>query len=76
MGTINNVYVLNYVANRQISKKKGKMVVLFIDLRAVFDSVDTGALIGMMRKKGIREGLIKRVEEVLKETKNRVRVGG
>lgn len=47
---------------------------MFVDLRAAFDSVDRGILI-RMRKKGIREGLIKRVEEVLRETKSRVRVG-
>lgn len=30
----------------------------------------------MIRKKGIKEGLIRRVEEVLRETRNRVKVGG
>jgi len=29
-----------------------------------------------MRKKGIRRGLIERVEEILRETKSRVRIGG
>lgn len=76
MGTLDSIYVLNYVANRQISRKWGKLIVLFIDLRAAFNSVDKGGLIGTMRKKGIREGLIRRVEKVLMETKSRVRVGG
>lgn len=29
-----------------------------------------------MRRRRIREGLIRRMEEVMKETRNRVRVGG
>lgn len=76
-GAIDIIYVLNYVANKQISRKGGNMVaLLFVDIRAAFDSVDKGVLIGMIRKKGIREGLIRRVEEVLRKTRNRVRVGG
>lgn len=76
MGTIDSIYTLNYVANRQLSRKGSKLVVLFVDLRTAFDSVDRKVLIEMMRKKEIREGLIRRVEEVLRETKSRVRVGG
>lgn len=73
---MDNIYMLNYVANKQISRKKGNMVALFADIRAAFDSVERGILIGMIRKKGIRKGLIRRVEEVLRETRNRVKVGG
>lgn len=40
-----NIYVLNYLINRQIGKKNGGMVVLFVDLKAVFDSVDRELLI-------------------------------
>lgn len=75
METMDNIYVLNCMVNRQI-RKGGKMVALFIDLRAAFDSVDRGVLIGMMKKKRIKEGLIRRVEEVLRKIMNRVRVGG
>lgn len=28
-GTLDNIYIINYLINRQISEKKGKMVVLF-----------------------------------------------
>ncbi|XP_067217103.1 LINE-1 retrotransposable element ORF2 protein [Linepithema humile] len=76
MGTLDNIYVLNYLVNRQLGKKKGKMTALFIDLKAAFDSVDRGILVGAMRERGVREGLVERVEEVLKETKSKVRVGG
>lgn len=33
MGTIDNIYVINYVANRQISKKERRLVVMFVGRR-------------------------------------------
>lgn len=77
MGTINNIYVLNYLINRQTRKKGGKLVALFVELRAALDSVDQGILIGDEGERDkIREGLVKRVEKILRETKSRVRLGG
>lgn len=76
MGTIDNVYIVNYLINRQIRKKGGKLVGLFVDLKAAFDSVERGELMRAMRESGVREGLVERVEEILRETKSRVRVGG
>ncbi|XP_071572942.1 uncharacterized protein [Temnothorax nylanderi] len=75
MGTIDNIYVLNYLVNRKLEKKGGKLIACFVDLRAAFDSVDRGVLIKAMRERGIREGLVRRTEEILRETKSRVRVG-
>ena len=76
MGTIDGVYILNYLVNRQLSKEKGGLVALFVDVKAAFDSVDRGVLREAMRGRGIREGLVERVMETLEETMNRVRVGG
>lgn len=42
-----------------------------MDLRAAFDSVNRGVLVETMRKKKMREGLVKRVEEVIRETRAR-----
>lgn len=39
MGTMDNVYVFNYLINRQLGKGK-KLVVMFVDLKAAFDTVD------------------------------------
>jgi len=75
MGTIDQIYTLNYLVNRQLGKEKGSLVALFIDLKAAFDSLDRGVLIGAMRERGVREGLVERVEEILRETKSRVRIG-
>jgi len=73
--TTDNLYVLNYLINRLVYGRKGKMVVLFVDLKTAFDSVDREKLIEAMRERGVREGLVRRCEEVLKETVSRVSVG-
>lgn len=75
METIDNIYVLNYLVNKQICREKGKLVAFFVDLRAAFDSVDREILWRAMKKKEIREGLVKRCEDILRETRNRVKVG-
>lgn len=51
------------------------MVVLFVDLRAAFDTVDREILWKTMRERGIREELVRRCEDMLKETRKRVRIG-
>jgi len=76
MGTMDNIFVLNYLINRQIGKKRGKLIAVFVDLKAAFDSVDRRILLDAMRERGVREGLVERVTEVLRETKSRVRAGG
>jgi len=47
---------------------------MFMDLKAAFDSGNRRTLIDTMRERGIRKGLVERVEEVLRETKSRVRI--
>lgn len=68
--------MLNCLVNRQLSKKGEKLIAFFVDLRAAFDSVDREILVGAMTKRGIKERLIERVVEILRETISRVRVGG
>jgi hypothetical protein len=75
MGIMDNIYVLNYLINRQLGKRGGKVVALFVDVRAAFDSVDRGVLGKAMRERGVREGLVERVEEIWGETRSRVRAG-
>lgn len=69
-------YVINYLVNRQLSRKEGRFVIIFIDQKTAFDSVDRAVMIEAIRERGVREGLIERVEEVIRETRSRVRVGG
>jgi len=70
---MDDIYTLNYLINRQIERKGEKLVALFVDLKAVFDSMDREELIRVMRVRGVREGLVK---EILRETKSRVKVEG
>lgn len=60
--TIDNVYVLNYLINRQI-ETKGKLILVFMDLRAAFNSVDRKQISETMRRRGVREGLVRRCVE-------------
>lgn len=76
METIDNIYVLTHLVNKKLSREKGKLVAFFIDLRAAFDSVDREILWKTMRERGIREGLVQRYEDMLRETRSRMRVGG
>lgn len=73
MGTMDQIYSLNYLINRQLGRDK-RMIALFIDLKAAFDSINRRVFVGVMRQRGVREGLVDRVEEILRETKCRVRI--
>lgn len=50
------------------------MIEMFVDLKVAFDMMDREILIGIMKKKGTKEGLIERVE-MLRKTRSRIRVG-
>lgn len=52
MGTIDQIYVLNYLYKKRMAEKKGKMVVMFIDMKATFDLVDKKILLESVRKNG------------------------
>lgn len=51
MGVMDNVYALNYVINRKISKPGGKLIAFFVDWRSAFDIVDRGMLVEAMRER-------------------------
>lgn len=68
MGIIDNIYVLNYLVNRQLCKKWGKLVAFFVNLRAAFDSVNSEVLRKVMREREVRGGLV-RCKDILKDTK-------
>lgn len=52
------------------------MMATFIDLKAAFDSVDRRVLVKTLGKRGVRGGLIRRIEKVIRETKCRTRAAG
>jgi len=53
---------------------------VFIDLRAAFDSVEEHkeVLLRLIKRRGVRERLVKKMEEILRETKGEGerRIGG
>lgn len=51
------------------------MVILFVDMKAAFDSVDRGKLIEAMRRRRVREGIVRRCMEILRERSCKVRIG-
>jgi len=57
---MDQIYTLNYLINRQLDKEKEGMIALFINLKTAFDLIDTGVLIGAMRKRGVKEDLVER----------------
>lgn len=66
MGTNDNVYVFNYLINKQLGKGK-KLVVIFVDLKAIFDTVDRSRVsCETMKERVIRERLIGRAKESFK----------
>lgn len=73
---VQHVYLINYLINRQVEKKGGKLVAMFVDLRAAFDSVDREVLIETMRETRVREGITRRVKQIIREMKSRVKIGG
>jgi len=75
MGTLDNVYVLNYMVNRQLGREKCRMVAMFIDLKGAFDAVNRDILWEALEQRGVRRGLRERVKEAYRETSSRVRVG-
>ena len=40
LGTIDNIYTLNYLVNRNLGRKKGKLIALFVDFKAAINSVN------------------------------------
>lgn len=57
MGTMDNVYIVNYLINRQLSRNSGKLVALFVDLKAAFDSVDREILVRSLKGRGGKRGV-------------------
>lgn len=60
---IGNIYMLNYLINRQINRRSERLVVFFVHLRAAFDSVDREVLIEAMKERVVREGSVRRCKE-------------
>lgn len=74
--TIDNIMILNYVVNREIKEKGGKLYTFFADLTAAFDKVNREKLSKILEEKGVSRRLRTRIDEIYEETRNRVKVNG
>ncbi|XP_043464490.1 uncharacterized protein LOC122499949 [Leptopilina heterotoma] len=75
MGTVDNIYALNFLVNRSIKKEKGKLVAVFVDFKAAFPSVNRGILWKTLRDFGIGQGFIERIKEFYEDTREKVKIG-
>lgn len=75
-GGMDNIYIIKHVVGKKLREKKGKVYLTFVDLKAAFDKLDRRPLWDAMKKRGINQTMIKRVEEIYRETRCKVRVGG
>lgn len=73
--TLDNIYVLNHITQRERGNKEGsqKVYTLFIDLKAVFDNVDREKLWKIMEEKDIDKNLIEKIKGLYKETNGMIR---
>ena len=74
--TTDNIFILNYVSNRETQKKGGKLYTFFADLSAVFDNMDRVKLQNIMKRMEISKRLRMRIGEIYKETRNTIKVNG
>ena len=63
-GTIDAIYVLNCMINREVRKRGGKLITCFVDLRAAFDKINRNLLIGRLKELEIEQNLRNRVAEI------------
>lgn len=74
--TIDNIYILNQAIEKELKKDKGKIYVLFADLKAAFDGVNRHKMIEILRNKGVNKTLVNRIAEIYEETVNVVAING
>jgi hypothetical protein len=67
-GTMDNVYILNHITGNEIKKRGSKIYAFFVDLKAAFDNVKRDLLWEYLRKKGMNEHLVTKIEEIYEET--------
>ncbi|XP_063922071.1 uncharacterized protein LOC135136631 [Zophobas morio] len=72
---MDNEYILHHLIEKELLKEGGRIYALFVDLKAVFDTVDRECLCECMERRGLSEKLIAAAREIYRETVTSVRVG-
>lgn len=72
-GTIDNIYVLNHIIQKEIRKKGGSIFRFFMEIpKSAFDRIDRKILWKTMERRGIRREK-ERIKEIYENTKHVVR---
>lgn len=66
--------VLNYLVNRNMGRKEGLLVGTIVDYIAALPSANRKILGKVLREGGVKQGLVKRIEELFENTKERMNV--
>ena len=73
---MDQIFILNWLVERELIKKGGKLFVFFVDFKAAFDTVNRRKLWEIMQKKGISKELIDRIREIYENTECQVVANG
>ena len=75
-GSMDNVYILRHLVEREIRKEGGRMYALFIDFKAAFDSMNREKMWEYLRRNGADTYLVTKMEEIYQEAVSKARVNG
>ena len=68
-GTMENIFILNHVVQREKLKEDKKVFALFVDLKAAFDNIKREKLWHILEEIGIKKQTTRRLKKVYEETK-------
>ncbi|XP_025262551.1 golgin subfamily A member 6-like protein 22 [Camponotus floridanus] len=73
-GTIDAVYILKNAINESIRREKGKLCVLFADMKGAFDRLKREEIWNMLEKIGIEENITERIRDIYTGTKSTIKI--
>lgn len=73
-GTIDAVYILKNAINESIKREKGKLYVLFADMKGAFDRLKREEIWNMLEKIGIEENITERIRDIYTGTKSTIKI--
>ena len=71
-GTQDLIIIMNTIIENKIKEKRGKVWVMFLDLKAAFDKVNRKIIFQKMRDMGIQGNMMRLIEKIYKESKNKI----
>ena len=73
---MDHIYTLNWIIEKELKNKGGKLYAFFADLRSAFDMLDREKLWKVMEKKEADKELTEKIKEIYEETICTVKVNG